>query len=89
MARQTFVFTSHSNHLEFQKKMSDNKSLHQEVKAQTKTTIFTLHLVVNIQKWTLTLFSYHSLINKNQGTAELGSSDPKETIKLSNVHLRD
>lgn len=87
MTRQTFVFNSHSNHLEFQEKMSDNKSLHQEVKAQTKTTIFTLHLVVNIQKWTLTLFIHHS--NQQEPGYNTARFFGSKRNKPSNVHLRD
>lgn len=76
-----FLFTRHSNHLEFQNKMSDNSPLLSGSQGtnQKNLTDYTLHQVINIQKWILIFFSNQSLINKNQGTAELSSSGSKET----------
>lgn len=81
MTREIFLFTSLSNHLEFQNKMFDNSPLLSGSQGtnQKNLTDSTLHQVINIQKWILIFFSYQSFINKNQGTAQLSSSESKET----------
>lgn len=50
MMTKQILFTSHSNHLKFQVKMSDNNPLLSGSQGTNQNlTISTLHLVINIQ----------------------------------------